>query len=65
MTGERERRIKEIVEAAKRLDKGERAAFLDGACMGDPALRGEVEAGLVPAGPEKVRTDVDSGGAWR
>src|SRR5262245_47884317 len=45
MTPERWRRIEELFQAARqRTTAGERAAFLDGACLGDAKLRAEVEA---------------------
>ena len=43
MKPDRWRRIDELFEAALERDRGERSAFLDKACVGDPGLRREVE----------------------
>ena len=49
------RRIKEVFAGAlDRADPAERAAYLDSACAGDPALRRRVEA-LLP-GPANTPT---------
>src|SRR5271157_99200 len=44
MTAERWEHDKRLFEAAQGLDPGERASFLNRACLDDPALRGEVES---------------------
>ena len=44
MTREEWQRVKEILHNALDLPRSGRAAFLDGACNGDLALRGEVES---------------------
>jgi tetratricopeptide (TPR) repeat protein len=44
MTAERWQRIKTIFQAAAELEPAQRAAYLDEACAGEPALRCEVEA---------------------
>jgi eukaryotic-like serine/threonine-protein kinase len=44
MTPERWEQIGRLYESAKELEPSERAAFLDQACAGDEALRGEVES---------------------
>ena len=44
MSSERWRKIEELYHAARERDPGERNAFLAGACLGDEALRREVEA---------------------
>jgi serine/threonine protein kinase/tetratricopeptide (TPR) repeat protein len=44
MTPERYQQIKNLFHAALEREPGQRAAFLDQACAGDPALRAEVEA---------------------
>ena len=47
MTPERWQQVKEVLYAALERIPAQRAAFLDDACQGDQALRGEVEALLV------------------
>src|SRR5262249_56209000 len=44
MAGDRREGLWAVFDAAAALPPGERAAFLDGACAGDPALRAEVES---------------------
>jgi serine/threonine-protein kinase len=44
MTPERWQQVKELFDAALKLDASQRAAFLDEACAGDPSLRRQVEA---------------------
>lgn len=44
MSDDRWARLQEVFEEALELDPGERAAFLDAACAGDPALRRDLEA---------------------
>src|SRR5262245_33384346 len=44
MTPERYRQISELYHAALELDPGERAAFLERACIGDEELRREIES---------------------
>src|SRR5438477_2327133 len=48
MTPERWQRIEDLFQSARTRTTAERAAFLDGACGGDPELRAEVE-GLLAA----------------
>jgi eukaryotic-like serine/threonine-protein kinase len=43
MTPERWKQVREVLEAALDVSSKERAALLDDACMGDPALKQEVE----------------------
>ncbi len=47
MTPERYRQIGQLYHEASALTPDERAAFLDGACAGDPLLRQQVEALLI------------------
>lgn len=44
MNPERWQQLRKLFQAAIEQDPARRAAFLDGACVGDPALREEVEA---------------------
>jgi eukaryotic-like serine/threonine-protein kinase len=44
MTPEQWQRVKGVFQAAAERDPGQRAAFLDQVCGGDPSLRAEVEA---------------------
>jgi eukaryotic-like serine/threonine-protein kinase len=44
LTPERWQQVKDVLTAALELAPGRRAAFLDGACAGDPSLREEVES---------------------
>jgi serine/threonine-protein kinase len=55
MTPERYERLCELFDRAQPLAPAERAAFLDGACAGDPALRAELE-GLL-AHDERARRE--------
>src|SRR5262245_28637422 len=57
MTDERRERVWDLFDRAAEMPPGERAAFLDRACAGDPGLRAEVESLLAhdagPAGPSR------------
>src|SRR5262249_43175679 len=44
MTPQRYERLCELFDRARQRPPGERAAFLEGACAGDPSLRAEVES---------------------
>jgi tetratricopeptide (TPR) repeat protein len=44
MNASRRQRVWEVFDGAAGLPAGERAAFLDGACAGEPGLRAEVES---------------------
>ena len=44
MASERQRRVQSIFESALKRDVADRKSFLDGACLGDPTLREEVES---------------------
>jgi serine/threonine protein kinase/tetratricopeptide (TPR) repeat protein len=44
MSPEQHPRISELLEAALRVPSGQRSAFLDGACAGEPALRQELHS---------------------
>jgi hypothetical protein len=44
MTPERHQQIGELFDAAVKLERGRRTAFLEQACADDPALRQEVES---------------------
>jgi hypothetical protein len=50
MTSERWQQIERLYHAALERDEGQRAAFLNDQCAGDPALRQEVESLLVHEG---------------
>jgi len=54
MTPERWQQIRDVLEKALELAPGQRAVFLDGACLSDPSLRQEVETLL--ASSEDVRS---------
>ncbi len=54
MTPERWQTIEHLLQAALKLDPGERAGFLARECGGDSALRGEVES-LLAAAPDADR----------
>jgi eukaryotic-like serine/threonine-protein kinase len=54
MDGERWWTIDRIYRAAQTLASGERAAFLNEACAGDPAMRREVELLLAQAASAEV-----------
>src|SRR5271170_2096529 len=44
MEPERALRVEQLYHAALERDEGERKAFLESACLGDPGLRGELES---------------------
>src|SRR5262249_53883849 len=50
VTPQRWRQIKAVFQVAAELEPGRRAAYLDQACAGEPALRREVEALLSASG---------------
>src|SRR4029453_15231376 len=50
MTPEQWHRVKGVFQTAAERDPGQRGAFLDQACAGDPSLRAEVEALLASDG---------------
>ena len=50
MTPERWQDVRRVLNAALELEPAERPAYLDGACVGDPSLRWEVERLLASAG---------------
>ena len=57
MTPERWAAVERLYHAAREWPAAERAAFLDGACAGDAALRAEVESLLAqPSGTGIRRT---------
>jgi serine/threonine protein kinase/tetratricopeptide (TPR) repeat protein len=58
MPSERWQRFKELFHSAVAVEAGQRAAFLDKACDGDPSLREEVEALL--ASDEKAKDFIET-----